>query len=191
MKRLVSMFAAALVCIGASCKDYNVSVFGIRSNGVTDNTTSIQYAIDYIAANGGGTLVFSVGRFVTGAVELRDNVNIKIGAGATIIGSDNIYSYKGRKAIFNGSGLSKVIVFGSGAIDGRADLVKASRDSQIRKGFVCAESCPAPALFHFENCSNVLLKGLLYRNSANPDAFVVSENSNVREDGTFTDTPLQ
>ncbi len=39
--------------------DYNASVFGIKSNGTTLNTTAIQKAIDHIHANGGGKLVMS------------------------------------------------------------------------------------------------------------------------------------
>ena len=41
-------------------KDYRASLFGIYSDGVTLNTRSIQYAIDYIHQNGGGRLVFFV-----------------------------------------------------------------------------------------------------------------------------------
>lgn len=189
MKRLIAILSIALISLSASARDYNVSVFGIRSNGVTDNTASIQYAIDYISANGGGTLVFSVGRFVTGAVELRENVSIKIGAGATIIASDNIYAFKGHKAIFNAKDLSKVIIFGSGTVDGRADLVRASRSEQIEKGHV-TESCPLPALFCFENCKDVRVKSLLLRNSPCAEAFIINEGSKVSEEGTFTDTPL-
>ena len=48
-----------LVCFGgAQAKDYNASLFGIKSNGTTMNTTAIQKAIDYIHEQGGGRLVF-------------------------------------------------------------------------------------------------------------------------------------
>ena len=43
---------------------YNASLFGIKSNGTTLNTTSIQKAVDYISEKGGGTLRFYVGRYL-------------------------------------------------------------------------------------------------------------------------------
>ena len=40
-------------------KDYKASLFGIKSNGTTLNTRSIQKAIDFIHDRGGGRLVFA------------------------------------------------------------------------------------------------------------------------------------
>ena len=44
-------------------KEYNASFFGIKSDGVTLNTNSIQTGINYIHKEGGGVLVFNVGRY--------------------------------------------------------------------------------------------------------------------------------
>ena len=52
-------------------KDYPASLFGIYSDGTTLNTRSIQFAIDYINGQGGGKLVFDVGRFLTGSIHLK------------------------------------------------------------------------------------------------------------------------
>ena len=57
-------------------KDYPASMFGIKSNGEVMNTNSIQKAIDYISENGGGRLVFKVGRYLTGTIHLKSNVTI-------------------------------------------------------------------------------------------------------------------
>ncbi len=62
--------------------EYKASFFGIKSNGTTLNTSSIQKAIDYIHDNGGGTLVFYVGRYLTGSIELKSNVHIVLREGA-------------------------------------------------------------------------------------------------------------
>ena len=48
--------------MATSAKDYQMTLFGIKSDGVTMNTRSIQRAIDYIAQQGGGRLVFTVRR---------------------------------------------------------------------------------------------------------------------------------
>ena len=64
MKKTKALILSLLLLagIGAQAKDYNASLFGIKSNGTTLNTTAIQKAIDYIHENGGGRLVFYVGR---------------------------------------------------------------------------------------------------------------------------------
>ena len=72
---------------------YKASRFGCKSDGVTLNTSSIQRALDYIANQGGGTLVFEVGRYLTGSLHLPPNVNIQLNEGAILVGSPNPYDY--------------------------------------------------------------------------------------------------
>ena len=92
-----------IVCLMATviplcAKDYPASLFGIKSNGEVMNTNSIQRAIDHISANGGGRLVFKVGRYLTGTIHLKSNVTIDLGEGAVLVGSTNPYDYE----FFNG-----------------------------------------------------------------------------------------
>ena len=63
---LISFFICCFI-VGKAEEDnvYYASKFGIRSDGVTLNTRSIQKAIDWISENGGGTLRFWVGRYLT------------------------------------------------------------------------------------------------------------------------------
>src|ERR1019366_7536816 len=70
-------------------KDYPASFFGIRSDGGTLYTRSIQFAIDYINQNGGGRLVFYVGRYLTGSLHLKSNVILQLEEGAVLVGSLN------------------------------------------------------------------------------------------------------
>jgi polygalacturonase len=52
-----------LISQGPLCaKDYNASLFGIKSDGITLNTQSIQRAIDFISEKGGGKLKFYVSK---------------------------------------------------------------------------------------------------------------------------------
>ena len=192
MKKILATAIAALLCISALAqnKEYLASRFGIKSNGEIDNTTSIQKAIDWIAEKGGGTLTFSVGRYLTGAVYLKSGVNIRLDAAADIIGSDNIHDYNGCKAIFNGIGVENVTIYatrGNGVIDGRGPLVLASYNDQKAKGYIPAAT-PVPALLYFENCKNIKLQKVLYRNPALKGQWYISENSDVKSEGCFTDT---
>lgn len=72
---------------------YRASLFGIKSNGTTDNTASIQHAIDHIAEQGGGVLEFFVGRYLTGGIRLRSNVDIILNEGAILVFTANPYDY--------------------------------------------------------------------------------------------------
>lgn len=80
-------------CTNNGATLYKASMFGCKSNGTTLNTNSIQKAIDYISERGGGTLVFEVGRYLTGSVRLREGVNIQLNEGAIWVGSPNRYDY--------------------------------------------------------------------------------------------------
>ena len=120
MKKILIFAVLALVSLQAAAQvEYKASRFGIKSNGLIDNTTSIQKAVDWIAEQGGGTLVFNVGRYLTGSIQLRSGVNIRLNEGAVIVGAANIYAYKGQKGIFWGEGLENVTIFGKGVIDGQ------------------------------------------------------------------------
>src|ERR1044071_436648 len=86
----------AMLCfqfVQGHAKDYPASLFGIYSDGVTLNTRSIQFAIDYIQQQGGGRLVFDVGRYLTGSIHLKSNVTIHLLEGAVLLGVPNPLDY--------------------------------------------------------------------------------------------------
>lgn len=130
MKKIILatiLFLAAFQCFAQ--QEYKATVFGVRSDGVTDNTSSIQYAIDFISQKGGGVLVFYVGRYLTGSVNLRSNVSIRLAEACVIVGSDNVYNYRGQDAIFNGKDVTNASIFGKGVIEGhRSDKALISLD---------------------------------------------------------------
>lgn len=75
-------------------KRYKASRFGIKNNGTTLNTNSIQRAVNYIAQHGGGCLEFYVGRYRTGTVYIPHNVHIHLHEGAIIVPSPNPYDHQ-------------------------------------------------------------------------------------------------
>lgn len=94
-KLFASVIGLLFFVAGLSAKDYQVAMFGIKSDGVTLNTRSIQRAVDYISGQGGGRLVFYVGRYLTGSIELKSNVTIRIEEGATLVAVPSVYDFKG------------------------------------------------------------------------------------------------
>ena len=52
----------------------NVLDFGANADGKTLNTKAIQNAIDKCNKNGGGTVEFPAGNYLTGTIIMKDNV---------------------------------------------------------------------------------------------------------------------
>jgi polygalacturonase len=157
-------------------KDYNASLFGIKSNGTTLNTTSIQKAIDYINVNGGGRLVFYVGRYLTGTIHLKSNVTIRLEEGAILVGSVNPFDYE---HISNWSALifahdqKNIGITGKGVIDGQGFTVANNLVDLIHKGVVkdpLKYDRPwegiRPQNIYFKGCRNIKIQGITLKDPA-------------------------
>ena len=151
-------------------KDYNASLFGIKSNGSTLNTTSIQKAIDYINENGGGRLVFYVGRYLTGTIHLKSNVTIQLEEGAILLGSVNPFDYEHKTnwtALIFAHDQKNIGITGKGVIDGQGFIVANNLVDLIHKGVVkdpLKYDRPwegiRPLNIYFRGCSNIIIKGI-------------------------------
>ena len=190
MKKILIIASLLLVSLAGMSQEkqplYKSSFFGIRSDGTTDNTTSIQKAIDFIAEKGGGTLEFSVGRYLTGSVQLKSGVDISLREGAVIVGSTNIYSYKGAKGIFWGENISEVNIYGKGVFDGRGPELLRNIDDQIKMRHI--DDPVIPTLLYFKNCEKVTLQNFILRYPATTDNLYIIEGGDVKVEGCYTDT---
>ncbi|HRP55811.1 glycosyl hydrolase family 28 protein [Agriterribacter sp.] len=156
-------------------KDYPASLFGIYSDGVTLNTRSIQYAIDYINKNGGGRLVFYVGRYLTGSVHLKSNVTIQLEEGAVLLGSLNPLDYDRKifTALVFAYNEQNIGITGKGIIEGRGRYVARNVVELIHKGILKdgfrydrPEAESRPMLINFRACENILIRRITLRNAA-------------------------
>ena len=115
-------------------RDFDITRYGARSGGATDCTAAIRQAIEACSAAGGGRVVVPEGRFLTGAVHLRSNVNLHIARGGTLAFSQKPSHYL--PAVFTrfeGTELmnyspfiyafeqSNVAISGEGTLDGQSD----------------------------------------------------------------------
>ena len=76
-----------------SNKIFKVNDYGAVADGKTLNTKAIQDAIDACAVKGGGIVSFENGTYLTGSVFVKKGVNLQIGKGVEIRGSQNIEDY--------------------------------------------------------------------------------------------------
>jgi polygalacturonase len=65
-------------------RDFLITTYGAVGDGVADCTAAFQSAIEACGAAGGGRVVVPSGRFQTGPIHLRSNINLYLERGATV-----------------------------------------------------------------------------------------------------------
>ena len=95
-KSRVSLFfllTAVLLFFGTDCRAdegvYNITDFGAEGDGKTTNTKAIQSAIDACNKAGGGRVLVPSGKFMTCTIVLKDNVELHVSHGATLLGGSD------------------------------------------------------------------------------------------------------
>jgi len=170
-----------------SCRQHNSHVYNIMDFGAVNSktdfsTTAIQEAIDNCAGNGGGTVLVPPGKYLSGTLHLKSNVNLHLSPGATLIASDKIDDYRVLEGVTHGftfgNGVQSFIyclkgdnvsITGDGEIDlnGRA-FMNTSADPvfdfeadslQRSQGTLIMGKRPSHALF-FEECNNISIRNI-------------------------------
>ena len=74
-------------------KTFNVLDYGAIADGVTNNSDAIKNAINECHEAGGGVVVIPEGKFLTGAIYLKSNVNLHVENGAEVLFSKETKDY--------------------------------------------------------------------------------------------------
>ncbi len=115
---------------------YNILDYGAKGDSLTMNTVAIQKAIDVCTADGGGRVLVPQGKFITGELMLKSNVELHLMKGAYLYGSVSVSDYPymitcmksfmpngiDRQEFFGlimAEGAENISVTGKGTIDGR------------------------------------------------------------------------
>lgn len=151
-------------------KMFNLKDYGAVGDGVTINTKALQKAIDTCTEAGGGVLRIPAGEFVIGTVQIKSNVTFSFDYGAQLLGSQDMKDYPTDKVRPSREGNSECLLYaadasnirfeGLGVIDGRGSRKAFPKNSGPRG------KDNRPRLIRFENCKNVTLSGLTYKNPA-------------------------
>lgn len=115
-------------------RDVYLNTFGAFTNGVDDNTAVFERAIEACAAAGGGRVVVPAGRYATGPIYLKSNVNLHLEEGAVLLFNNNpdaylpvvrtrfeandVFNYRPLVYAF---GETNIALTGKGVLNGQAD----------------------------------------------------------------------
>ena len=90
------MLVLAWMAVAVSAQNtYDILTFGAKGDGVTDDAVAIQKAIDRCSAEGGGIVLFPRNHvFLSGPVELKSNVELRLEATATLKANPDESIYK-------------------------------------------------------------------------------------------------
>jgi polygalacturonase len=150
----------------------NVKDFGAVGDGIRNDTTAIQKAI-----NGGGIVFFPPGTYLSGTLYLKSNGGIELAAGAVLLASPAPHDYNAddfcpqnrSSKVEKVSGAHFIVALeqrnitiqGAGRIDGHARhwINTLSTVPAIRENYECPDWRPSQMLFICE-CENVTITGV-------------------------------
>jgi hypothetical protein len=157
-----------IITIQKGTKEYNVTEYGATGDGKTVNTAAIQKAIDAACRNGGGTVVFPEGEFLSGALFFKRGVDLNVKKNATLRATVNVddfpvistrfegIEHNWRCAFLNFDNAEGVKVSGEGTVDGRGVDWKT----------VPFGNGGRPRMFCFTGCNGGAISGLKLRDHA-------------------------
>jgi hypothetical protein len=161
------------------------NIFNVRDFGATgirdDNATmSLRLAINACNAAGGGTVYVPPGDYTVGTLQLKDNVNLNIEAGATLFLSQDAADFiQGSRTMIFAEGAENISVTGRGTLDGLAQyefVEMRGTDPEITEEIEIARKAGVDMrryyrtgmqtyMFILNNCTNILLKDISVINS--------------------------
>ena len=182
MNRFIKSFLALAVLASSAmtlqAKDYLAADFGAKADGRTLNTASIQAAIDFASANGGGRVVLTPGMYLCGSIWLKNDVTLHLEAGATLLGSLNPWDYVKDDyirwtAFVFAVKQNNIGITGEGIIDCRGFEVANAMVQYIHRGLFedklvldRPQEANRPQVIHFRECKGVKILDVTLKNPA-------------------------
>jgi len=151
----ITMLLVAVCFIGMKCPNLEKTRLILSPNQTGLMTQIIQSAIDSCAKTGGGSVVFSSGKYISGSIQLKSRVSLQFEKGVILQGSENYKDYENDAFIY-GNQLSDISICGEGVIDG-VNCINPTGEEGFR----------GPHCIRLINCKNISFKDFTIKNSAN------------------------
>jgi polygalacturonase len=173
LKRTLWIVFICLLAQQAMAKDFPITSFGAKPGMNYLNTVAINKAVDACNKNGGGRVVIPGGIFRSGTIMLKDNVELYLEIGATLLASTDLKdlpmqpktAYRSQKdtvgwrALIFANEVSNIAITGLGTIDGNG--VQQKPDPNALKGDLDGR----PRNILFISCKNIRVEGIKMRNA--------------------------
>lgn len=90
VQTLIGILLLGLFLAGPALRaaDIDVRAMGAKGDGRTDDTAAIRRAIEAAVADGGGTVNFPAGDYLSYSLQLRSHLTLHLGPGATLIAAE-------------------------------------------------------------------------------------------------------
>lgn len=158
MKKLLIIFAASAIATTAFSQQWKLPVviapkfkkdtvsivkYGAVPDGYKLNTKSINGAIDALSKKGGGVVLVPAGLWLTGPIVLKNNINLYLATGSTLLFTKDQNEYPLVKGNWEGipqmrnqspisaTGATNIGITGKGIIDGNGDGWRAVKSDKL------------------------------------------------------------
>lgn len=158
MKKCTIIIILLLLGFCGWSREINIMALGAKPDSLTNNTEIIQSAINQLTREGGGRVIVPTGKFITGSLFLKSNVELHFEPGAVLIGSKDPADYpENGKGLIYARGQKNISITGRGTINGRGNEPVWQRGDN---------ASGRPKIIYFLECENVLVEDVLLTNSA-------------------------
>ncbi|MCA9241972.1 MAG: hypothetical protein KDA37_17295, partial [Planctomycetales bacterium] len=175
---LLSLLSFSSLLSQALAKDFSIVEFGAVRDARQLSTSPIQNAINAAHGAGGGRVVIPSGVFKSGALDLKQGVQLHLAEGAVLLGSADIADFPTRKtriegkvqawrpALINAESLSRVLVTGPGTLDGNGKPYWRAFWQRRSENPKCTNlEVERPRLMYFDNCNGVEVRDVRLKDS--------------------------
>jgi len=168
----VALCAPALLAVAHAANLCDVRALGAKGDGITKDTVAIQKAIDACSAQGGGTVLFKAGTYVSAPIVLKNNVTLHLDKDATLLGSPDHTDYPAKvefhlpdlQPLVGAENASNIALEGEGTIDGNGQSWWEEARRAHNAGILGSES-PRPKLIILDHSKHIRIEGITIQNS--------------------------
>ena len=167
MKAAVLMLAMSVSAAHAAVKTCDAKGMGAVADGKSKDTAALQKAIDSCSAQGGEVLL-AAGTYLSGPLDLKSHVHLRLAKGATLLGSPDVEDYPiradapwRRVSLIHADKAEDIGIVGEGTVDGQGQgwWTRLLNREKGTPGEV------RPMLIDLTNSKQILIEGVTIQNS--------------------------
>jgi polygalacturonase len=163
MKKVILLYFLLFILFPLQAKIINISDFGAKGDGITDNTSIIQKAIDKCSETEGKVIIPS-GKYLIHSLILKSNINLHLETGAILLGNTDLQSYlsvlKDTPALIFARDAENISITGHGTIDGQG------WHTNFKFGDGMDGGVRRPKNIYFIDCRNITIQDITLTNPA-------------------------